>query len=175
VRGLATGLGPVSVRRSDANTLILIAGGGYPTGYDSVFRGSAHALGLGQVVDLGDMQVKILALSCRPDHVKPCLAFTYATKGTAGRRGEQDSGGADGTEPDRPVPVAKGSCPCGRPNHHQKNPWPVATPLSIQLKAALKPAPRTAPKAAASRRLSTGLGIRVRAGKAAWSRIVFSI
>ena len=71
VRSLASGFGPVTVTRSDGQTLTVTPVGGYVTGYDSVFRGSAHPLGLGQVVDLGDVQVKVLALTAdgRPARV----------------------------------------------------------------------------------------------------------
>ena len=76
VRGLATGLGPVSVLRQDLHTLVVTPGGGYLNNYDSVFRGPAHPLGEAQVVDLGDMQATILALT--PDGRPATVAFHFA-------------------------------------------------------------------------------------------------
>lgn len=76
VRALATGFGPVTVRRSDAQTLVVSPGGGYINGYESVFRGPAHLLRLGQEVDLGDMQVTVLALTT--DGRPATVAFHFA-------------------------------------------------------------------------------------------------
>lgn len=63
VRGLATGLGAVTVTRTSASTLTITPADGFITGFDGVLRGPAHPLALGALVGLGDMQVEVLALT----------------------------------------------------------------------------------------------------------------
>ena len=75
VRGLASGLGPVRVTRRDANSLVVTPGGGYLSGYDSVFRGADHALALGEVVGLGDMSATVLTLTA--DRRPASVAFRF--------------------------------------------------------------------------------------------------
>ncbi|MCC7361829.1 MAG: hypothetical protein IT317_20265 [Anaerolineales bacterium] len=76
VRGLATGLGAVTVTRADAATLTLTPADGFITGFDGVFRGPAHPLPVGALIDLGDLQVTILAQ--RSDGHPAAAAFRFA-------------------------------------------------------------------------------------------------
>jgi hypothetical protein len=75
VRSLATGLGPVRLTRTDAHSLVVTIAGGTLKGYDSVFRGVDHPLALGQVVDLGDVQATVLALT--PDGRPATVTFHF--------------------------------------------------------------------------------------------------
>ena len=77
VRGLASGLDALTVTRPDAATLLLTPAQGFLTGFDGVFRGPAHPLPGGAVVDLGDMQVTVLALT--PDG-RPAVAAFHFTR-----------------------------------------------------------------------------------------------
>jgi len=77
VRGLATGLGPVTVARTDAHTLIVTPEAGFIGGFDGVFRGPAHPLAVGEMIDLGDMRVDILSLA--PDSLPATAAFHFST------------------------------------------------------------------------------------------------
>ncbi len=76
VRGLATGLVAVTITRTDDATLTITPADGFITGFDGVFRGPAHPLAAGAVVDLGDMQVTVLALTA--DGRPATAAFHFA-------------------------------------------------------------------------------------------------
>ncbi|MCC6192685.1 MAG: hypothetical protein IT318_26990 [Anaerolineales bacterium] len=76
VRGLASGLGALTVTRPDATSLTLTPALGFLTGFDGVFRGPAHPLALGTVINLGDLQVTVLALT--PNGRPATAAFHFA-------------------------------------------------------------------------------------------------
>ncbi len=72
IRGLAPGLVPSTLTRLDNDTLVIQPAGGYFTGYDAVFRDpSSHPFRVGQIVELSDVQIEILAITTdgRPDRV----------------------------------------------------------------------------------------------------------
>ena len=75
LRFLASGLVPVTYSRVDSHTLIVQPEGGYLSGFEAVFRDSAHPLAAGEIIALSDVQIEILSLM--PDQRPVAVAFHF--------------------------------------------------------------------------------------------------
>ncbi|HNO94416.1 MAG TPA: hypothetical protein PKJ84_09605, partial [Anaerolineales bacterium] len=64
------------VYRQSENTLVIKASNGYISGFDTVFRGSAHPLQKRQVINLGDLQITVQDLT--PDGRPATVVFEFA-------------------------------------------------------------------------------------------------
>lgn len=63
VWNLGASLSSMTVYRQSENALVINATNGYISGFDTVFRGSAHPLQRGQVINVGDLQITVQDLT----------------------------------------------------------------------------------------------------------------
>ena len=63
VWNLGASLSSMTVYRQSENALVINASNGYISGFDTVFRGSAHPLQRGQVINVGDLQITVQDLT----------------------------------------------------------------------------------------------------------------
>ncbi|MFN8435470.1 MAG: hypothetical protein U0V18_15705 [Anaerolineales bacterium] len=76
VWNLGASLSSMMVYRQSENTLVIKASNGYISGFDTVFRGSAHPLQKRQVINLGDLQITVQDLT--PDGRPATVVFEFA-------------------------------------------------------------------------------------------------
>lgn len=73
---LGTGLSSMTVYRPSENVLVIHASDGYISGFDSVFRGTAHPLVMGAVVDLNGLRITVREVT--PDERPSTVTFEFA-------------------------------------------------------------------------------------------------
>jgi len=76
VWNLGASLSSMTVYRQSENTLVINASNGYISGFDTVFRGSAHPMLKGQIVHLNGLQVTVQAVT--PDGRPAMVRFEFA-------------------------------------------------------------------------------------------------